>query len=263
MAATDRPAMSTVRDGWRLALGTLTVWPSGPVQPSPAIARVMVAVAPLAAGPLALGTAALTLGGGWVGLPGLATGLLVIGWLALGTRAMHVDGLADVTDGLGGGWEPDRARAILKRGDLGPMGAVALIVILGLQAVCLAALAGQPNGWILAGVSVAASRWLLALACRAGLPSMPGSRLGVTLVGTLPLWQTSLWLGLIPAVLGAVAYAAGWPWWQGIAAGLAALVLAGWLVRRCVRVFAGVNGDVMGAVIEIGLTAALVVLACR
>ena len=252
--------LRSLRDGWRLAVGTLTVWPSGPVQSSPAAARVMIGIAPLAVWPVALGAVALTRGGDWLGLPGLVIGLLVVGWLALSTRAMHLDGLADVVDGLGGGWEPARARALLKRGDVGPMGVVALLVTLGLQAACFAALAGRPGGWIVAGVSVAASRWLLAVVCRSGLPAMPGSRLGATLAGVVPRGEALLWTALIPAGLGVAAYAGSSPWWQGVAAGLAAIGVALWLVRRCVRVFEGVNGDVMGAAIEIGLTAALVIL---
>lgn len=223
----------------------------------------LVALAPVAVLPLALGAAALVGGGALLSLPGLAVGLLVVGWLAIGSRAMHLDGLADVVDGLGGGWEPARARAILKRGDVGPMAVVALVIVLGLQAACFATLAQQSGGWLLAGVSVAVSRWLLAVTCRAGLPPMPGSRLGAALVGTLPRWQMCLWLALLPAVLGLAALGVGWPWVLGVAAGFAAIGCAAWLVRRCARRFQGVNGDVMGAVIEIGLTAMLVVLACR
>ena len=45
--------------------------------------------------------------------------------LAFGTRAMHLDGLADTVDGLGSGWDRERALAIMARGDVGPMGVVA------------------------------------------------------------------------------------------------------------------------------------------
>lgn len=254
--------MIALQDGWRLAVGSLTRFPSGPVQPSPAAARVMVAVAPAAVLPLAIGAAALVRGGELVGLPELAIGMLVVAWLAVGSRAMHLDGLADVADGLGGGWEATRAREILKRGDVGPFGVVTLIVVLCLQAACVGALA-QQSGWILVGVAVAASRWLLALACRAGLAAMPGSRLGATLIGTVPRWQMCLWLGLLVLALSAAAFAAGSPLILGLAAGFAAIALAAMLVRRCARVFEGINGDVMGSVIEIGLTAMLVVFACR
>jgi adenosylcobinamide-GDP ribazoletransferase len=255
--------VKALREGWLLAVGTLTVFPSGPVRTTPEVARAMVAMAPLAVLPLALGAAAVSRGGNMVGLPGLVVGLLVVAWLAAGTRALHLDGVADVADGFGGGWEPERARAILKRGDVGPMGAVALMLLLGLQAASAGAIAERPGGYVVLGAGVALSRWLLSVGCRTGLTAMPGSRLGAALVGTVPGWQAALWASLLVGGLGGAAYAAGWPWWQGVAAGLLAVALAGWIVRRSSAVFGGVNGDVMGAAIEVGLTGLLVVLACR
>ena len=71
----------------------------------------------------------------FAGLPPLAVGLLVVGCLALGSRALHLDGLADTVDGFGAGWTAERSLMVMRRGDVGPMGVVALIVVLGLQAV--------------------------------------------------------------------------------------------------------------------------------
>ncbi len=68
-------------------------------------------------------------------LPPLAVGLLVVGGLALGSRALHLDGLADTVDGFGSGWTAERSLMVMRRGDVGPMGVVALIIVLGLQAV--------------------------------------------------------------------------------------------------------------------------------
>ncbi|MDO5682095.1 MAG: adenosylcobinamide-GDP ribazoletransferase, partial [Propionibacteriaceae bacterium] len=167
----------SLRSGWRLAIGTLTILPSGPVDPSASAARWLVALAPIAVLPLAVGAAAVSAAGTVVGAPGLVTGLLVVGLLAILTRGMHLDAVADVADGTGAGWDPERARAVMKRGDIGPMGVIALIVVLGLQAASIAAVTATPNGWLLIGIVVAASRWLLAPVC-AGVPAMPGSSLG-------------------------------------------------------------------------------------
>ena len=71
------------------------------------------------------------------GLPELVVGLLVVGTLALGSRGMHLDGLADTVDGLGSGWDRDRALQIMQRGNTGPMGAVALMIMIGLQAASI------------------------------------------------------------------------------------------------------------------------------
>jgi len=250
----------TARAGWRLALGTLTVLPSGPVEPSRGAARWMVALAPVAVLPVALGAAGLTALGGALHAP--VTGLAVVAWLALMTRGMHLDAVADVVDGSAAGWSPERARAVLKRGDIGPMGVVGLIIVLGLQAASIGAIAGGPRGWLLVGVLVAVSRWLIAPVC-VRAPAMPGSSLGAVHAGAVPAWQATLWSLLgVAATTGAV-IATGAPWWWGPAAWIPAIGLVIWLRAHARRTFEGINGDVLGAAIELGLTAGLVVLGCR
>jgi adenosylcobinamide-GDP ribazoletransferase len=46
------------------------------------------------------------------------------------TRSLHLDGLADLADALGGGWGRDRRLAIMKDFRLGVFGAVAIILLL-------------------------------------------------------------------------------------------------------------------------------------
>lgn len=250
------------RAGWTLAVGTLTILPSGPVTPSPSAARRMVALAPVAVLPLAAGAAALSALGGLLEAPGLVTGLVVVAWLALMSRGMHLDGVADVVDGTAAGWAPDRARAVLRSGDVGPMGAAALIIVLGLQAASIGTLAATPRGWLLVGTVVAVSRWLLAPVC-VGAPAMPGSSLGAAYARAVPAWQAALWSLAGVTLVSAVVLAAGSPWWWGPAAWIPAVGVAIGLRGHARRIFGGINGDVLGAAIELGLTAGLVVLACR
>lgn len=241
--------------GLRLAVGTLTVVPVGPLpEISPGVGGRAMIIAPVAVLPLAL--AATLIGGlaSGLGLPGLITGLLMVGGLAVGTRALHLDGLADTADGLGSGWSPERALAIMKRGDIGPMGAVTLIITLGLQAVALGELVQGWRGAVLAGLMICASRAALVLVCRRGVPAARPTGLGVVVAGTVGRGAVALVWALTATVLSLVYLGSGSTWWAGlIGAGLAASTVL-ILVGHCTRRFGGVTGDVMGAAVELAFT---------
>ncbi len=80
---------------------------------------------------------ALGIFGAHVGIQALVAVLLTV-WL---TRALHLDGLADLCDALGSGAQGDGFRAILKDSRLGAFGAVGLVLVLAayllLTAICL------------------------------------------------------------------------------------------------------------------------------
>jgi adenosylcobinamide-GDP ribazoletransferase len=235
----------------RLAVGTLTVLPVGalPTIGPRAAGRAML-LAPLATIPLAAAAAAA----GWVAtllaLPAAVVGLLVVAALALGTRALHLDGLADTADGLGSGWDPERALTVMKRGDVGPMGVVALLVVLGLQAAGFAVLVVDLTGAATAGLLICISRAALVLVCRRGVRAARPTGLGVVMAGTVaPGVAAVVWL----LVLVATGLATDPAWVGSVTAALAGLVVLA-LVRHCVRRFGGVTGDVMGAAVELTLT---------
>lgn len=240
----------------RWAVATFTIIDVGEFTPPRARTGAMVLLAPLAALPLAAGAAGLTALNLWLDLPWLAA-IAVVALLAAGTRAMHLDAIADVTDALGGGWTPQRAREILHRGDVGPMGVVVLVLMLAGQIAAIAHLAPTPRGWLLVGVAVVAARAAVTLACRRGLTAMPGSRLGAAVAGSVRPGPLLICLG---AATVAVALAA-WPQpWAAVVAVLAWVGCAG-LVHRTSNRFGGVNGDVMGATVEVASTILLVGLA--
>ena len=172
-------------DALRLSVGTLTIVPSGAVAEIDrrTAARAMI-IAPLAVVPLAAAVALLGWLGRTAGLPPLAVGLLVVGGLALGSRALHLDGLADTVDGLGSGWSAERSLMVMRRGDVGPMGVVALIVVLGLQATSIGQLIqGPPAPYWSASWSAAPGRRCLDLrtrraGCTRGWPRNRGRRHG-------------------------------------------------------------------------------------
>ncbi len=246
----------------RLAGGFLSVLPVRPVpEPGPrTVSRAMVA-APLAVVPLAALSGLVWWAAAAAGLPGLVGGLLVVGALALGTRAMHLDGLADTVDGLGASWDRARALEVMRRGDVGPMGAVTLVVVLGLQAAGLAAFPRGASGAVAVLLVVCASRGVLALACRRGVPAARPDGLGRVVAGSVGRVGVGVAV-LTLLVLGAgAALAAERPWWQGLLAAVLTLVVVLALVAHAVRRLGGISGDVLGATVEAAFATLVVVLA--
>jgi adenosylcobinamide-GDP ribazoletransferase len=248
-------------DALRLSVGTLTIVPSGVVAEIDrrTAARAMI-IAPLAVLPLAAAVALVGWLGRAVGLPSLAVGLLVVGGLALGSRALHLDGLADTVDGFGAGWTAERSLMVMRRGDVGPMGVVALIIVIGLQATSIGQLVQGLAGALLVGVVVCCSRAALCLTCVRGVPAARGDGLGVAVAGSVSRTAAAAcWLAVLLIMTGA-AWLFGYRPANGVLATAIAALLVAVLVYRCVRRLGGVTGDVMGAAIEVAFTAMIVVM---
>jgi adenosylcobinamide-GDP ribazoletransferase len=241
-------------EAWRLAVGTLTVIPVGPIRE---INRTMAGRAMSLASVAVIPLAALTGAVGWfgwlIGLPGLLVGLIMVGTLAAGTRALHLDGLADTVDGLGAGGTADRALAIMKRGDIGPMGVVGLILVLGIQSVALAAVVDGPRGAVAAGLVVCCSRAALPVACRRGIPAAKKDGLGATVAGSVSnVAAAAIWLAATAVLIGAAVLLGRW--WLGILAGALSLGAVMILVTLAVNRLGGITGDVLGAAVEIAFS---------
>jgi adenosylcobinamide-GDP ribazoletransferase len=216
--------------------------------------------APLVGLVLGVGAAGVAvLGARWISP--LTGAVLAVAVLAVLTRGLHLDGLADTADGLGPLRDRDRALQVMHQGDVGPFGVVTLVLTLLLQVACLAALLTADLGWLALVVAVVMGRVAMA---RAGLPGVAvsdGSSLGRLVVGTVsPRWLAG-W-GLVVALLVAVG-ASGDPAVVGRLAGGAAAGLgaAELLHRRARSRLGGVTGDVMGAMNEVATTTTLLVAA--
>ena len=211
-----------------------------------------------------------------VGLGGIAAGVAVLGerWvsplvgsvlavgaLAVLTRGLHLDGLADTADGLGPLRGRERALEVMRQGDVGPFGVVTLVLVLLLQVACLAALLTVDGGWLALWVAVVTARLAMA---RTGLPGVPvaeGSALGRTVAGTVSLPWIAGW-ALVVAALIALATGGNLVRSAQLAGSAAAgLLAAETLLRRARRRLGGVNGDVMGAMGEAATTATLLAAA--
>ncbi|KAF0842527.1 adenosylcobinamide-GDP ribazoletransferase [Nocardia caishijiensis] len=232
----------------RLAISWLTVAPvGGPSTVDRHLAGRAITLAPLVGLLLGAGTAAAL----WVfdraGLTSALAGLLAVGLLALGTRGMHLDGLADTADGLGSYGPPERARQIMKSGAAGPFGVAALIFAIGIQAFAFAALVDERR-WAAIVCAVALGRVAVVIACRRGVPAAPESGFGTLVAGTQPLAPVICWPVL--ALAGCV-FAVPGNFWLGPVVVVGALAGSLLVARHCVRRFGGLSGDVLGATVEI------------
>ena len=247
-----------------MSVGTLTALPTAPpTRVDRRVARAAMLFAPIAVLPLALIVAVI----GWLGhlahLPEPVTAALAVGALALGTRGLHLDGLADTADGLAASYDRERALAVMRRGDTGPAGAAALVLVLLVQVSALAALLVTPSGAVAAGVVVCLSRLALPALCARGIPAARPGGLGAAVAGSVGRGMGAAELLAGSGLTCVVSQVAGNPWWTGIvvAAGTIAVVAA--LAIRCVHRFGGITGDVLGASVEVAFLGLLVLLSAR
>jgi len=191
---------------------------------------------------------------GWVlasSPPLLAAALLLAVWVGL-TGALHLDGLADSADAwVGGLGDRERTLTIMKDPRSGPVGVVAVVLMLLLKFAALASLP-RPD----------AALWLAPLLGRAVLtaalittPYVRSGGLGSGLVGAP---RAACVTGLLCTV--ALAASVGW---HGLWALVAALAVFGLWRRACMRRLDGITGDTCGALAEMVEAAVLVTLALQ
>lgn len=245
----------------RLSVGLLTIFPVGEVEVDRRTARDALLLAPLVG--IGLGGAAWTVGVVLhkQGLGSLLAAVAAVSVLAVLTRALHLDGLADLADGLGSGRPAAGALEVMRRSDAGPSGVITLMLLLLTQVALLA------RAWELglAGpalvIGCMTGRLALLWACRAGTPAARPDGLGAMVAGVVPVPAAAL--ATACGVFGAVVWGAADGAAHAVAFGLAVAVgicSAALLHRRAVRRLGGVTGDGLGAVVETATTAVILTL---
>ena len=282
-------------DSWRLAIGTFTRLPvpaprrvdrtiaGRAMSLGPLVGALMAAVSGiplLAVGVLAMGVLAAGTPGSLSLSLSLLAAVLTVGAQAWLTRGLHLDGLADTADGLGGGTSPERAQAIARASDIGPFGVIAVVLVLMCQIAALAVLGTITVGadiaahasdvaapllavlpwasWVLAG---ALARGVAMIACTRARRSLPAARpdgLGHLVAQSAPPAAVVSWLAVLLALSAACSAIGGWTTGPLMCIVAAASVVAGLvMITRAARRFGGLTGDILGAGVEVATTAAL------
>ncbi|MDO4929426.1 MAG: adenosylcobinamide-GDP ribazoletransferase [Corynebacterium sp.] len=241
------PAIKAAVEGIRTIYSWLTIIPIRLPADTPfdrALGRRAMAALPLVALPFSL-LALVAAAFATVTTPLLAAVLCLCFW-ALFNRAMHWDGLGDIADALGSWATPERAREILRDPTAGPFAIITLILVALLQVSAIAE--------ILTDLNMKSLLALLLLPVLARLAAMQ-----LTLTRFAPLSPT----GFGSLVIGVTSKRTVILW--GVLATLAAGLISPWLLplpfaligvatifgTHVSKRLGGLNGDVLGAAIEI------------
>jgi len=194
----------------------------------------------------------------WAPHAGLLGAVLSVCLLALLTRGLHLDGLADAADGLGSRAPAPRALEIMRASDVGPFGVLALVLV---SLVDVAALTALPGGrWTpVAALALAAATGRVAVLAGAHRRVRPahGTGFGAFVAGSV---STRVLAAAVVLLLGAAALGRTFGW---VVAPTIGLLVAAAFLAHVVRRLGGVTGDVFGALVELGTAATLAVLALR
>jgi adenosylcobinamide-GDP ribazoletransferase len=198
----------------------------------------------------------------------LLAAAVAIAVLALTTRGLHLDGLADTVDGLASHKPADEALAIMSSGPIGALGAAALIGVLALDVLALALGVFVHHGTQSLVVGVLCGRLAMVWSCTNGIPAARDSGMGALVAGTVS--RRAAWAWTLVVCAGAVVYGR-FDTEAGSVGGairafaaVAISLIAAWLVRRhIVRRLGGITGDVLGALCELATLVSLLVTAAR
>ncbi|OKY74568.1 MAG: cobalamin 5'-phosphate synthase [Desulfobulbaceae bacterium DB1] len=199
---------------------------------------------------------------GWgmlaLGMSAFLVAVLLVTCEAWLTRGLHLDGVADLLDGLGGSFDREKRLAIMKDSAIGTFGVVGLVLVLLLKTSALTSLlSSMLQGaafsfslpLCLAFVPAAARFAITFLAYRSRYPRASGT--GHAFVGKTRGWHVALgFFFLTPVLFGADMNASGL---MPVVCCFAASILPSLLLRlHGHKLLGGITGDVLGAGCEFG-----------
>lgn len=178
-------------------------------------------------------------------LPVSVLAVLLVAAGVLITGSLHLDGLADMADGFGGGRSRDDVLRIMRDHAIGTYGTVALILVLSLKISSIVTLIEH---------GVAFRFLVIAPALARASVVVLGSMLPYARADEDGLGATVQHFGLFEVLfssLTAIALAIFLVGWRGCAAVGVAAVISSWNARLSQRKIQGITGDTLGANVEV------------
>ena len=196
----------------------------------------------------------------------LLAAILSVAVSTLITGAFHLDGIADVADAFGGGWNREQRLAILKDSRLGTYGTAAVVIVVLIEVAALTTIVERP--WIEAVMAVigahSVSRAAAVVTMRVARPATVDG-MAAAYVAEAGAAALTLALTVAGAVLVGLGLAIGGDAGPAVAtmvATVAAVALAtAVMIRLAYEKIEGINGDVLGSVQQLSALATLLVVA--
>jgi len=177
--------------------------------------------------------------------PATVVAVLIVMIEALLTGALHMDGLADMADGFGGGRTREDVLRIMRDHAIGAYGAIALILLVLLKVVSIAALSERHRAEPYLVIAPMLGRWSIVMLNNL----LPYARRSEQ-EGTRPGGCVSDFVGrteLFVATLTALVITGALAWRGGMACWLAVIGVSALTGRLCLRRIGGITGDTLGA----------------
>ncbi len=243
-------------NGLFAAIGFLTVIPTPRVgERALAWARMWFPVVGLGIGGLLTGLDYALREGFWtltgIGFPSLLLAALLIAFLVIITRALHLDGFMDTCDALFGGANAERRLEIMRDSRVGSFAVVGAACLFLISFAAIVSLWPPGRFWALL-VIPCLSRWAMVVTMAAFPYARGEGGLGAAFLQSGTRAQTLI--ATLLAVVAAVAFAGPTGIVLLLVAGIVALVVGRFATNR----LGGVTGDVYGAVNELATMAMLV-----
>jgi cobalamin 5'-phosphate synthase/cobalamin synthase len=162
----------------------------------------------------------------------------VVGAEAAITGALHLDGLADMADGFGGGRDREDVLRIMRDHAIGACGAVALVLFIGLKAAAVAALIERSVSPVYLILACVLARWAAVL--MSVLQPYARETEAHRCAGRREFAMATAVTAVPMAYFG----------WQSIPVGAAAFGITAAMAAYCKRRIGGITGDTMGATVE-------------
>lgn len=181
--------------------------------------------------------------------PSTVVALLIVTTEALLTGALHLDGLADMADGFGGGRTREDVLRIMRDHAIGAYGAVALVLLILLKTTLITTLIDRHCAVPYLVIAPTLGRWSTVLLNNL----LPYARRSESDVANAT-GNINNFVGrpeLIVATLTALIVTPVLSWRTGIASWMIVIGVSLFIARMCRRRIGGITGDTLGANTEL------------